>query len=221
VRTPVLDVFRPAVRGACRLYFGLELAGTEHIPRTGPLVITPNHQTFADPPLVTIPVRRPIYYMAWDRLFEIPLFNRFIRRLRAFPIQLDAGDSRALRPAVRLLRAGEALMIFPEGERSRDGGVGRFKPGAFRLAAAAGATVLPVTITGAHECWPPGRVLPRPGRIRITYHPPFAAPTTPDPRRAARDLAEQVRAVVVSAMPRVSPAREVPGPPYPRRSSTR
>ena len=76
----MLDVFRPGFHWLCRMYFGLELRGTEHIPSDGPVVITPNHQTFADPPLVTIPVRRPVYYMAWDRLFEIPLFGAFILR---------------------------------------------------------------------------------------------------------------------------------------------
>ena len=86
MRTPLLDLARPGVHRLCRAYFGLELAGTENIPATGPVIITPNHQTYADPALVTIPVRRRVYYMAWNRLFEIPLFSWFIRRLRAFPV---------------------------------------------------------------------------------------------------------------------------------------
>ncbi len=222
MRTPILDVFRPAVHGVSRLYFGLELAGTEHIPATGPVVITPNHQTYADPPLVTIPIRRPVYYMAWDRLFDVPLLSAFIRILRAFPVRLESNDARATREAVRLLRAGEALMIFPEGGRSPDGGVGRFKPGAFRLAASLGAAVLPVTITGGHESWPPGRTLPRPGRVRITYHPPMWAATGGDPRRAALELAERVRSVVAGAMTPTAPVGAVPAPPPQTwRSSTR
>ena len=60
MRTPVLDAVRPLVRGASRLYFGLDLRGTEHIPPRGALVVTPNHQTFADPVLVTIPIRRRV-----------------------------------------------------------------------------------------------------------------------------------------------------------------
>ena len=166
--TPVLDVFRPGFHRACRAYFGLELRGIERIPASGPLLITPNHQTFADPPLVSIPVRRPIYYMAWNRLFTIPLFGWLIRRLRAFPVDIDGSDPRATRHAVRLLREGHALMIFPEGERTATGAVGRFKLGAFRLAASVGAPVLPVTIAGGHASWPPGRTLPRRGRITIT-----------------------------------------------------
>jgi 1-acyl-sn-glycerol-3-phosphate acyltransferase len=199
VRTPVLDVFRPAVHGVCRAYFGLELRGTEHIPSSGAVLITPNHQTYADPPLVTIPVRRPVYYMAWSRLFAIPGFGWAIRQLRAFPVDIDAADARATREAVRLLQAGEAVMIFPEGERTHDGGVRRFKAGAFRLATSLGVPVLPVTIAGGHESWPPGRWLPRPGRITITYHPLERPDSTLPLRDASRELADRVRAAIRGA----------------------
>jgi 1-acyl-sn-glycerol-3-phosphate acyltransferase len=203
VRTPVLDVFRPGVRGFCRLYFGLELHGTEHIPADGALLIIPNHQTYADPALVTIPVRRPVYYMAWDRLFAIPLFGPFISRLRAFPVGVESSDPRATREAVRLLQAGEAVMIFPEGERTKDGRVGRFKLGAFRLAVALGVPVLPVTITGGHDAWPPGRMWPRPRRMAITYHPVQHPDTTAESRAAARGLAERVWTAIAQGVGQV------------------
>ena len=198
----MLDLFRPTVHAVCRAYFGLKLRGTEHIPHDGGIIIVPNHQTFADPPLVSIPVRRPIYYMAWSRLFEVPVFNALIRRLRAFPVDIDARDARATREAVRLLQGGAAIMIFPEGGRTTDGHVQRFKAGAFRLAVSLGVPVLPVTIAGGFRSWPPGRVLPRPGSITITYHAPLrAAAALDDPRAAAQDLAARTRAAIVSAMP--------------------
>ena len=200
MRTPVLDLLRPGLHAVCRVYFGLELVGVEHIPVSGPLIITPNHQTYADPPLVTIPVRRPVHYMAWSRLFEVPVFGRFIRLLRAFPVQLASADPRAAREAVRLLRSGQIVMIFPEGGRSPDGGVRRFRPGAFRLAVSVAAPVLPVTIAGGHASWPPGRRLPRPGRIRITYHPPIQPDPALEPRRAARELAERAYAAITGAL---------------------
>jgi 1-acyl-sn-glycerol-3-phosphate acyltransferase len=191
------------VQGLCRLYFGLELHGTEHIPPDGPLLIIPNHQTYADPALVTIPVRRPVYYMAWDRLFAIPLFGQFIRRLRAFPVDIESSDPRATREAVRLLQAGEAVMIFPEGERTKDGRLGRFKLGAFRLAVALGVPVLPVTITGGHDAWPPGRVWPRPRAMAITYHRLQRPEPGAEPRASARGLAERVRAAIAEEMGQV------------------
>lgn len=205
MRTPVLDAFRPLVRAVSGLYFGLELRGVEHIPVHGPLVVVPNHQTFADPVLVTIPIRRRVYYMAWRRLFQIPLLGRFIRLLRAFPVDLDARDPGAVREARRRLVDEDAVvMIFPEGGRSKDGTLGRFHMGAFRLAASLGVPALPVTIAGGHASWPPGRRLPRRGRITITYHPPLSIDAGADPRAAARDLAERARAVIASALPDAS-----------------
>jgi 1-acyl-sn-glycerol-3-phosphate acyltransferase len=182
-----------------RLYFGLRLEGTEHIPQVGPVVIAPNHQTYVDPVLVTIPIRRRIYYMAWNRLFDIRGLSWAIRRLRAFPVQLESRDPRATREAVRLLQAGEALMIFPEGARSLDGQIGRFKLGAFRLAVSLGAPVLPVTIAGGHASWPPGRPLPRPASMTVTFHPLVLADVGGDPREAARLLAERTRAAITGS----------------------
>ena len=160
MRTPLLDLARPGFHRLCRAYFGLELSGIENIPASGPLIVTPNHQTFADPALVTIPVRRRVYYMAWNRLFEIPVFSWLIRRLRAFPVRIDSADPSSMREAVRLLTAGHVLMIFPEGERTLTGKVERFKLGAFRLAATLRVPVLPGSITSAAVSQP----LPLPTR---------------------------------------------------------
>lgn len=184
-----------------RLYFRIRFQGVQHIPRSGPLLIVPNHVTYADPVLATIPVRRPVYYMAWNALFRIPGFAWLIRRLRAFPVDIDGADAGAARTAVRLLNAGEAVMIFPEAGRSPDGRVQRFRLGAFRLACSLGVPIMPVTIIGGHESWPPARRLPRPGRLTIIYHPVVAPPAGADVKIAARDLAYRVQAIVASALP--------------------
>lgn len=189
------------MRTTARAWFGLEFRGVENIPRDGGLIITPNHQTYADPPLVTIPVRRRVYYMAWDKLFDVPLLGQLIRILRAFPVDIYSNDPGAVREARRLVQDGAAVMIFPEGGRSFDGTLGQFKLGAFRLAVTLGATVLPVTIAGGFEAWPPQRTLPRRGRMTITYHPPLQATTGAEPRAAARDLAARARAAIASALP--------------------
>jgi 1-acyl-sn-glycerol-3-phosphate acyltransferase len=209
VRTPVLDCCRLLVWLIGRAYFGVSFHGTQHIPLTGPLVIASNHVSYADPALLSLPVRRPIFYMAMAPLFQIPVFGWLLRRFRAFPVQLESADPRAMREAVRLLQAGEALLIFPEGGRASDGRLQRFKPGAFRLACSLGAPVLPVTITGGYEAWPPHRVFPRPGRITITYHSLVKGETEGDLREAAQELAERTRAAIASALsPHQRPAAD-------------
>ncbi len=144
--------------------------------------------------------------MAWNQLFEIPVFSWMIRRLRAFPVRLDSANPSSMREAVRLLTAGHVVMIFPEGERTRSGKVERFKLGAFRLAAALRVPVLPVTIAGGHESWPPGRVFPRRGRISITYHPPLEPDPALEPRQAASALAQRARSVIAGSLDETSAA---------------
>ncbi|HEY7252185.1 MAG TPA: lysophospholipid acyltransferase family protein [Methylomirabilota bacterium] len=199
--TPVVDTLRPMVWLGARVYFRIRFEGVQHIPPLGPLLIVSNHVTYADPVLATIPVRRPVHYMAWNALFRIPGFAWLIRRLRAFPVDIDAADAGATRTAVRLLNAGEAVMIFPEAGRSPDGRVQRFRLGAFRLACSLGVPIMPVTIVGGHESWPPARRLPRPGRLTIVYHPVVIPPAGADVKRAARDLAHRVQIIVASALP--------------------
>lgn len=198
---PVLDAARPFVRLAARTYFGLRVSGVENIPVEGPLLIVSNHVTYADPVLVSIPVRRPVHYMAWNALFAVRGLGWLIRRLRAFPVEIESADPRAAREAVRLLQGGAAVMIFPEGGRSKDGRLGRFKPGAFRLACSLGVPVLPVTIVGGHEAWPPDRALPRRGQLTIRYHPVVEPGAGADAKAAARALAPRIRAIVASALP--------------------
>lgn len=198
--TPVLNAVRPFIHLGARLYWRIRLEGTQHIPSDGPLIIAPNHVTFADPVLICIPIRFAVHFMAWDALFEIPGLAWLIRRLRAFPVQIESADPRSTREAVRLLQAGRAVMIFPEAGRTPDGRLQRFRPGAFRLACTLKVPVLPVTIVGGHDSWPPGRMLPRPGRLSIIYHPVVAPPDEPDPRAAARILAQQVHDVIAAGL---------------------
>lgn len=199
--TPVLNAFRPFVHLGAKLYWRIQLDGIQHIPSDGPLIIAPNHVTFADPVLVCLPIRFAVHFMAWDALFEVPGLAWLIRRLRAFPVQIESSDPRSTREAVRLLQAGRAVMIFPEAGRTPDGRLQRFRPGAFRLACSLKVPVLPVTIVGGHASWPPGRVLPRPSRLRIIYHPVIPPPDVTDSRVAARMLAEQVRDAIAAGLP--------------------
>jgi 1-acyl-sn-glycerol-3-phosphate acyltransferase len=135
-----------------------------------------------DPVPITIPIHRPLHYMTLEPFFRVPFLGALIRWCRAFPVREDEADRQAVRTAIRLLRAGEALGIFPEGGRTPDGRLQPFRPGAFRLALQMEAPIVPVTIQGAFEAWPVGRRLPRLGR----HLPPAAHPRTCRPTRTER-----------------------------------
>ena len=198
-----LEACRPGFWAVARTLLRIRFEGVGNVPRTGSVVITPNHVSFMDPILVTIPIRRVLHYMALEPFFRVRGLGALMRWARAFPVQENETDSPAVRRALRLLRQGEPLVIFPEGGRSLDGRLQPFRPGAFRLALAAGAPVVPVTIEGAFEAWPAERRFPRPGRVTVTYHAPLdATALPPDADRKARPelLMDMVRARIEAGL---------------------
>jgi 1-acyl-sn-glycerol-3-phosphate acyltransferase len=125
----------------------------------------------------------------------------------AFPVNLDVtADASAQREAIELLHKGRALVIFPEGGRTKNGKLMPFKMGAFRLALANGVPIVPVTIRGAEMIWPVGQMLPRPGKVTITYHPQIVVEGLQSETRrlevkeSARRLARRTHDVVASAL---------------------
>ncbi|MFN0121570.1 MAG: lysophospholipid acyltransferase family protein [Blastocatellia bacterium] len=157
-----------------RLLFAVEYHGLSHIPDKGAVMIAGNHPSYLDPALVALPARRVIRFMAWDALFRVPVLGQIIRALGAFPVDIrrGQGDS-AFREAVRILRNGDALGIFPEGKRSDHGRMDELRTGVARLAIETGAAIVPVTIGGASRAWPKHRLAPRPARIVVRFHAPI------------------------------------------------
>jgi 1-acyl-sn-glycerol-3-phosphate acyltransferase len=158
----------------CRIFFSVEFHGVENVPANGAVIIAGNHPSYLDPVLITIPLKRRIRFMAWDALFKIPLLGWLIRALGAFPVDLRKGKGEsAFREAVKILSSREVLGIFPEGQRSEKGPMGELKTGVARLAIETGATIIPVTIAGASRAWPKWKLLPKPAKIIVRFHPPI------------------------------------------------
>ena len=166
-------VLKPLVFALMRLAFRLEVRGREHVPATGPVLIVSNHVSVLDPPFVGGASPRELYFLAKEELFAIPLFGRLIRGLNARPVKRDGTDSRALKAALKLLAEDRALLLFPEGTRQREGRLGAGKPGAGMLAVMSGAPVVPAYVSGSAQALPPGRALPRPSRVRVSFGPPL------------------------------------------------
>ena len=95
----LIDIIRPFVRWLCRVWFKAEFRGVENIPARGACLITPNHASYADPIWITVPIRRRVYYMAWDKPFKIPVLGLLMRVFGAFPVSLEAVDASAQRAA--------------------------------------------------------------------------------------------------------------------------
>jgi len=197
------DLVRPPLNFLWRGLFKIRYQGTEHIPQTGGLIVAANHQTYIDPFWLSIPIKRPLRFLAWDAAFDWPLVGKLLGLFGAWPLQIEGSDPAAIRRTLQWLREGEAVVIFPEGARGRaDGSMLRFKGGAVRLALEAEVPILPVTIRGAHRVWPAGRPVPRLGTVVVTYHPPFLVKQQPgeETRKCARRESDRLAAVIKSVL---------------------
>jgi 1-acyl-sn-glycerol-3-phosphate acyltransferase len=145
------------VSGLFHTMFRFRVVGGENVPRSGPLIVAANHISNFDPPLLGVALPRPISYMAKKELFAMPVLRQLLPHLYAFPVDRQAGGTAAVRAALRLLKEGRAVGIFPEGGRNVTG-TNEEKAGAAFLAAASGAPVVPAAIVGSRKLRPFARV---------------------------------------------------------------
>ena len=153
---------------AFRTLWRLRVTGRENVPLSGPLLIASNPASFVAPPLVGSSLPRPLYYMGKEELFRWPVFGWIISQVNAFPIRRQEGDVGAVRTAQRILGAGGALIVFPEGRRQRGGVLGRPKRGVGLLAVKTRAPVVPAYLDGTHRAW-------RFPRLRVAFGRPLVA----------------------------------------------
>jgi glycerol-3-phosphate dehydrogenase (NAD(P)+) len=163
------------------IYFRLSRVGREHIPQEGPVIFASNHRSFLDPFIVGTLVRRPIYYVAKKELFRHRITAWFLNSLGAFPVDRGASDPEMLATARAILERGDALVIFPEGTRTRPGTLAKPKRGVGRLALETGAPIVPVAVIGTENIRRGWRI--RPHKVRVRAGRPLTFPTVEKPSR--------------------------------------
>jgi 1-acyl-sn-glycerol-3-phosphate acyltransferase len=164
-------------------------------PTEGGAIYISNHQSFLDPMLMSFSLQRPMNYMARDTLFRSPLFRRLISSLNSFPVRRGTADTGAIKEAMRRLKGGGTLCIFPEGTRTRDGAIGPFLPGIATLAKRAAKWVVPVLIDGAFEAWPRTQRFPGAGSIIVRYAAPIPQETACG--MSAEQFVSHVRGIIL------------------------
>jgi 1-acyl-sn-glycerol-3-phosphate acyltransferase len=176
----IYALMRALMRALVTVYLAglFKAVGVENIPRTGPLLICPNHSATLDPPLVPAFVPRgDTWSMAKSEFFRNPFIGFIYRSYHSFPVVRHTADRAALRRAFDLLKAGHSVIIYPEGTRVESGLLARPEPGAGFIAQKAGCPVLPVGLTGTRECLPKGARWPRRTKVTITFGRPFVVLT--------------------------------------------
>jgi len=155
------------------LMFDLKTYGIENVPESGPALLAANHQSYLDPILVAVHLRRPVSYFAKSELFVNPFLGRLIRALGAFPVRQGEGDISAVRETIRRLGEGYLLNLYPEGTRTLDGEIQPIQRGFALILRRVEVPVIPVAIDGSFDAWPKGKKLFHPHPIRVMYGKPL------------------------------------------------
>jgi long-chain acyl-CoA synthetase len=185
-----------------RIFFRMRVSGKEKLPLKGPFILSPNHQSFLDGPVVAtqIPWRlfKDMFYVGTSEIFGKGLFNFIGRSFKLVPVDPDSNLVNAMRAGAFGLKQGKSLVLYPEGERSIDGTPKTFKKGAAILAAHLNVPIYPVAIEGFYDAWPRSRKFPRLARLRVRFGDPIEPPTTENnSEETYRRLTEQLRDRVV------------------------
>jgi len=153
----------------------LEIQGLDQIPSGRPVVFMANHQSNCDPPAL-LAVLPPVLVMVKKEFFRVPIVGRGMVVCGFIPVDRRNREQalEAVEKGVQALKAGKSFLVYPEGTRSPDGRLQRFKKGVFVMAIKAGAPIVPISVSGSNRIMPKGKFVIQPGRVRITFHEPVA-----------------------------------------------
>lgn len=168
--------------------------GVERLDLSRSYVVASNHQSIYDIPILFATLPLQLRIVAKDSLGSLPFLGWHLRRTGHLLVDRTNPGADIVQKMRRLVRKGSSLIVFPEGTRSVDGRVGRFKKGSFLVAIDAGLPVVPVSVAGSRRVMQKGRLMVCPGEVAVTVHEPV--PTSGVPRAAVIEFADRVRAIV-------------------------
>ena len=166
-------------------------SGQENIPEDTGFIIAPNHMSFFDPPLAGCFMKQDLYFMAKQELFDVPILGFIIKRTNAFPVKRGMQDMSAFRNAFTLLENQKALLMFPEGTRSKTGELGKARPGVGMVACNCQVPIVPVKIINTNN-------MTKFKKIEIKYGKPVYPPkehTKEDYLKIAQKVLDDIRAL--------------------------
>jgi 1-acyl-sn-glycerol-3-phosphate acyltransferase len=139
-----------------QLFFHFRVIHRERMLQSGPVILAMNHQSYLDPPLAGTTCDRAVYFLARQTLLDVPPLGWLLPKLNVIPVNQEGIDRSALKALIRVLKAGNAALVFPEGSRTVDDSLQPAEPGLGLIIAKTLAPVVPMRIFGAHEALPRG-----------------------------------------------------------------
>ncbi|MHB1459212.1 MAG: lysophospholipid acyltransferase family protein [Armatimonadota bacterium] len=152
---------------------GLKSVNAGNIPKTGGVILAPNHISYADPPAVGTAMNRKVHFMAKEELFKPLIMGAIIKAVGSFPVKRGTADRKAIKQAMDLLKAGEVICLFPEGTRSLDGNLQEPELGIGLIALKSGAPIVPVAVIGTDTVLPSDGSRPKRCRVIVEYGEPL------------------------------------------------
>jgi 1-acyl-sn-glycerol-3-phosphate acyltransferase len=188
-------IARWACRVFCILLFRIRVYGRENVPVEGPFILASNHQSYLDPVLCGVGLKRRLAFLARDTLFRNKFFACLIYSLNAIPVKRDQADVSSIKMIITKLKQGWGICLFPEATRTKNGKIDDFKPGLGLLCRRSQATIVPVLVDGAFECWPRDRRIFSTGWITVCYGEVITAEQVKDfdDKKLAEILTEKLR----------------------------
>jgi 1-acyl-sn-glycerol-3-phosphate acyltransferase len=199
-----------------RTYFRARVVGAEHIPSTGPFILSPVHRSNLDTPFVALATPRRLRYMGKESLWKGRFGAWFLTALGGFPVKRGTADREALRACQEVLERGEPLVLFPEGTRQHGPEVQHFFDGAAFLACRTGTPIVPVGLGGTEAAMPKGSKGVHPVKMTIVVGRPLVPPPLPPSGRASRhDIKALTARLSTTIQELFDQAQEMAGRPNP------
>ncbi|MEK3853332.1 lysophospholipid acyltransferase family protein [Cytobacillus sp. FSL H8-0458] len=174
---------KAAVYGVLKPIYRFEVIGKENIPSEGGVLLCSNHIDNLDPPVVGINAPRPVYFMAKEELFNVPVLGKIVPHLNAFPVKRGMSDREALRKGLAILKEGNVLGLFPEGTRSKTGQLGKGLAGAGFFALRSEAHVVPCAIIGPYKAF---------SKLKVVYGTPIDMKELRERKASAEETTERI-----------------------------
>ena len=200
-------------RALYQLYFRWRVYNPERVPKTGPVILAANHASFIDPPLVGAGLRRNINYLARESLFRFPGIGALLRSWNSVPVDREGGGAAGLRKIMDRLLAGGAIILFPEGTRSRDGKLQPARSGIGLTVIKSEAVVVPVRVFGTYEAYGRHVRFPRPRHVAVKYGAPMRfealrAEAKTCSKARLKEIYQQVADEIMAAIGKLEPCED-------------
>lgn len=201
-------------RALYRFYFGWHVYNAERVPLRGSVILAANHASFIDPPLVGAGIHRGINYLARESLFRFPVIGWVLHRWQAVPVDREGGGAKGLKAILDRLLQGGAIILFPEGTRSRDGKLQPARSGIGLTVIKSTAPVIPVRVFGTYKAYGRHMRFPLPGRrVSVKYGRPMLfeslrAEAKVCSKQRLKDIYQQVANELMAAIAKMEPCED-------------